>query len=296
MAPIRPEPVQDRMTKCLRKGAEVFDRCFVRLTATWPGRTVLALMIVSLIFSVFPSLDIIVSGLFAGDQGGFPLTQWESLKALRRVSSILTIVIIVTALGAFLLALFVRRPRLLAFSPSGGLFIMLTYALGPGLLVNVWFKQTMGRARPRDIEAFGGNLDFTAAWQISDQCLRNCSFTSGEAASAAAMISLLFVIRKSWRWPVAIILVPLVIVFSLNRIAFGGHFLSDVLLSWLLVLLIMYFLDWLLLRPGRAFHIDEAVFGRFAPKSGILAKPLARLGKQDANGEEGKNPSKKKIN
>ena len=66
------------------------------------------------------------------------------------------------------------------------------------------------------------------------------------------MVSLLFVIRESWRLPVGIVLVPLMIVFSVNRIAFGGHFLSDVLLSWLLVLLIMYFsqLAGVAPRPG----------------------------------------------
>lgn len=295
MAPIKHEPVEDRMTRYLRKSALAFDRCVVHLTGSWPGRTVLALIVVSFVFSIFPSLDLLVSGMFVSDQGGFPLTQWESLKALRLISSVVTIAIIATAFGAFLLALVVRRPRLLAFSPSGALFIMLSYALGPGLLVNVWFKQMMGRARPRDVEAFGGNLDFTAAWQISDQCARNCSFTSGEAASAVAMVSLLFVIRKSWRWPVGIVLVPLMVAFSVNRIAFGGHFLSDVLLSWLLVMLIMYFLNWLLLRPGPAFQIDEAILGRFAPNSGILAKPLARLGKQNSNSKQGKNASKEKI-
>lgn len=295
MKPSRSGPVQDRMTQLLRKGASLFDRLVVHLIASWPGRTLLALILVSLSFAIFPTLDLRVSGLFVGDQGGFPLTQWESLKVLRLASNILTIVIIATALGTILLALLVRRPLFLAFRPSGALFILLSYALGPGLLVNAWLKQSLGRARPRDIEAFGGNLDFTAAWQLTDQCVRNCSFTSGEAASAMAMMSVVFVIPKRWRRPAAVLLGLLVVAFSVNRIAFGGHFLSDVLLSWLLVLLIMFALDRLLLRPGPAFHIDEAILGRFAPQSGQSARLLARLGKQDADGKQRKHTGKEKI-
>ncbi|KQW69527.1 hypothetical protein ASD03_33935 [Ensifer sp. Root127] len=37
-------------------------------------------------------------------------------------------------------------------------------------------------------------------------------------------------------------MIPVVLAFSLNRIAFGAHFLSDVVLAWSLMLWIMLWL------------------------------------------------------
>ena len=56
--------------------------------------------------------------------------------------------------------------------------------LGAGLVVNGILKDDFGRARPRDIEAFGGSSQFTPAFVVSHECDRNCSFSSGDGAGA----------------------------------------------------------------------------------------------------------------
>ena len=112
--------------------------------------------------------------------------------------------------------------------------------MASGFLVNGILKSMWGRARPIQIEAFGGDADFTRAWQVSDNCLSNCSFVSGEASSAAWMVAVVvLMVPAPWRrWAL-----PAVIAYaaalSLNRLAFGGHFLSDILLSWALTGLVV---------------------------------------------------------
>ncbi|MCG2663967.1 phosphatase PAP2 family protein, partial [Brevundimonas sp.] len=111
---------------------------------------------------------------------------------------------------------------------------------GPGLVVNLVLKGLWGRARPVQIDQFGGDAAFTPVWMVSDACQSNCSFVSGEGSSAAWMVGVLLVVTPAkWR-PVVL---PLAVVYafalSMNRLAFGGHFLSDILLSWALTALVM---------------------------------------------------------
>ncbi len=121
-------------------------------------------------------------------------------------------------------------------------------------------KSLWGRARPIQIEAFGGDADFTRAWQVSDQCLSNCSFVSGEGSSAAWMVAVVAVMTPRG---LRSLILPLVgayaMALSINRIAFGGHFLSDILLSWALMALVVAVLARVALAcPKRARQIRRA--------------------------------------
>ncbi|MEO1562350.1 MAG: phosphatase PAP2 family protein [Pseudomonadota bacterium] len=115
-------------------------------------------------------------------------------------------------------------------------FVTLLYILGPGLLVNSVFKEFWGRARPRDVVEFSGNLDFTPVFQISDQCDFNCSFTSGEGAGATAMAISVWVLtnglsdqtlKQRLRYGALI----LALIGIALRVVFGAHFTSDTLFS-----------------------------------------------------------------
>ena len=48
-----------------------------------------------------------------------------------------------------------------------GLFIILSLAVGPGLIVNSALKEHWGRARPREITQFGGVAHYTVPFQPS---------------------------------------------------------------------------------------------------------------------------------
>ena len=89
------------------------------------------------------------------------------------------------------------------------------------------------------VAAFGGGSPYVPIWEITDFCSRNCSFVAGEASSAAWLVGLVVLLPLRWRWPGAAVAAIYAALIGLNRIAFGGHFLSDVLLSFSLTFLVM---------------------------------------------------------
>ena len=58
-------------------------------------------------------------------------------------------------IAVFLAGLVRRRPQ-----PVPGLFLFLSLAVGPGLVVNAIFKDHFGRPRPAEITSFGGDATF----------------------------------------------------------------------------------------------------------------------------------------
>jgi membrane-associated phospholipid phosphatase len=97
-------------------------------------------------------------------------------------------------------------------------------------------KDHWGRARPSQIEAFGGTRQFTPAPLPASQCERNCAFVSGHAALAFSVVSFALLLPSGRRRRFAIAaalgfggLVGVV------RMAAGAHFLSDVVYAGLIV-------------------------------------------------------------
>ena len=115
-------------------------------------------------------------------------------------------------------------------------YLVLVLALGAGLIVNVIFKDHFGRARPRDIEAFGGSSLFTPAFVISDQCARNCSFSSGEGAGGFFALALARVLCRRRAATIAAVVFGSLV--SLARIAVGAHFFSDIVVSFFVMLIV----------------------------------------------------------
>jgi lipid A 4'-phosphatase len=123
-------------------------------------------------------------------------------------------------------------------------FLLLLLALVPGLVVNQVLKEHWGRARPVQLEQFGGSKQFTPAFVLSDQ--GGGSFSSGHVAAAAWLVAVAAVLsgaRSGW----TLAAVGYLFATALARIAAGGHFLSDavtsILLVWLGYLLLRRFLD-----------------------------------------------------
>ncbi|WAP70741.1 glycosyltransferase [Jiella pelagia] len=173
--------------------------------------------------------------MFYRGQLGFAGADDFDLTIVRTFGNWMTIAAVAASILAVLGALVVT-PRPWFMKPSQGLYVLAVYAIGPGLIVNAILKNTIGRARPRNLAEFGGDLDFTPVWQLGGQCVRNCSFSSGEAAAAAAVLALVFVIPRQDRLPLGLGLLAVAAMVSAARIAAGGHFLSDVLISWIIVL------------------------------------------------------------
>jgi membrane-associated phospholipid phosphatase len=124
-------------------------------------------------------------------------------------------------------------------------FLLLSLALGPGLLVNAVLKDHWGRARPAQVEEFGGHQRFTPVLVPADQCARNCSFPAGHPAIGFYLVSFAFLVRDPRQRRLAQgAAIAAGALIGVARMAQGGHFLSDVVFSGLLV----YATSWLLYR------------------------------------------------
>lgn len=212
--------------------------------------------VVFIVFGIWPGLDLWVSGLFFASKtgfDGFASGIWNQLRlAVWRVSEI----VLALSILAYLAQRIASFPLLRATRHLSG-FTAALYLLGPGLLVDVLLKPLWGRARPAQVTDFGGSLAFTPPHVLSHQCTSNCSFVAGEMAGAVALAVVLFLVVDRMKGRITlsqqriaqglILLVPLFV--GVQRIAAGRHFLSDVLLSTIFVLLCAVLLKVLILQP-----------------------------------------------
>lgn len=192
----------------------------------------------SVYFLMFPDVDIAVSRLFYRPDAGFTLAANGVLRGLRKSSTFVMVLMLLGAAGRIVWRL--NRGQTVRVRMRRLVFAVAALAVGPGLVVNLVFKDLWGRARPVQTDLFGGTNAFTPVWAPSDACESNCSFVSGEGSGAAWMVGAAMVLTPvAWR-PWAL---PLMAVYgfalSMNRLAFGGHYLSDILLSWALTAVVM---------------------------------------------------------
>jgi membrane-associated PAP2 superfamily phosphatase len=168
--------------------------------------------------------------------------------------------ILLYAMAAIVVFLIIFGASVKRFRPFlvYGLFMLVSYLIGPGLIVNVLFKGNndlgfyIGWSRPRPDETtfFGGTADFYRIWEpafldgLNDT---NSSFPSGHVTVGAIFIVIFlafnnvdFIARifgEKTRAKVAIInlikysglvaAIVLGIIFSISRISAGRHFASD---------------------------------------------------------------------
>jgi membrane-associated PAP2 superfamily phosphatase len=201
-------------------------------------QAIVFIALVSLLFLTFPAIDPWFSGLFYEPGAGFPMSHLGAFTGLRALGDWLVKATVVVLIAALVLKL-ARPARPSPVAPNDILFLLSTLAIGPGLVVNLLFKENWGRPRPSTIELFGGDAPFVPIWRMSDHCLSNCSFVSGEASAAVWLVAVSIVFPPRWRSHAFRVLLVLAVLLSLNRIAFGRHFLSDTLIAWGLTLLIM---------------------------------------------------------
>src|SRR5271154_5111197 len=151
-----------------------------------------AVLVASLmLFWLVPGVDLFVSGLFYDPQHGFTLAAWPPLRALEgSIRWVTWTILIIAAIGAAWLRL-TGRP-LWRLDRNALIFLVAALAIGPGILVNTVLKDHWGRARPYQVEAFGGELQFNPAPLPADQCQRNCSFVSGHAALGFSLVGFAF--------------------------------------------------------------------------------------------------------
>lgn len=237
---------------------------------------------VHLVFAIWPGIDLAVARAFLRPDGGFLLTGQAWAESLRNLIWNAGITLLWLSL-LMLAATLVRGPAAQTPVRLWGFSVAL-FLLGPGLLVNGILKQFWGRARPADVDLFGGTRAFTPPFEMADQCLRNCSFVSGEAAAAAVLGVVAFVWLWLWRGRAGagrtLALAGLSALFALTaglRLANGRHFLSDVVFAGLFMLILgrLLFLGFGLDRLAGPLSL-RAVLGDLAGAGGRLWRLVTR--------------------
>ena len=180
-----------------------------------------------LLFLFYPGLDIYFSDLFfIGNQ--FISEKYTIIKVLRVYLKNLMIIIPIISLIILCTNYINKIQNVRKLINQRTKFALIGLVIGPilgcGIIANLYFKDTWGRARPVHVEEFGGNKIFSSAFLKSDQCEKNCSWISGETSAA-------------FSFTVGTILLKNPIFFLLNlilgffvffcRLSMGGHFFSD---------------------------------------------------------------------
>lgn len=179
-----------------------------------------------ILLTLFPSIDLTVSGFFYTPAEGFYLRDISFNQFIHSAFARIHLL----WLAFFIVGLVYCWKKKLKAKQKIFLFLIVTMIIGPGLLVNVLIKDnSIGRARPVQIEEFGGQNTFTPVFVYSGQCQKNCSFVSGHSSIGFYAIVLGWIFRnRRWFWAGF----SLGAIISISRIMEGAHFLSDTVFAF----------------------------------------------------------------
>jgi membrane-associated PAP2 superfamily phosphatase len=197
---------------------------------------VVALAVVGLAFGLWPELDIAATRLVF-EYTGF----WGTSIAARDARDVLRLMPywLLGGLAGLWLARRWRVAKLPAPTSYALVFLIGSLILGPGLIVNLGLKDHSHRPRPVHVQEFGGDQEFRPWWRFDGACHKNCAFASGEAASGFWMLAPALIAPPPWRGLAVAGALVYGFVTSALRVAFGGHFLSDVLFGGLISALVV---------------------------------------------------------
>ena len=208
------------------------------------------MLALSIIFFLFPNIDITVSGLFFGKEGSFLASEqdWFIYFIRKMILPLLVLLVFFIPIAAAVKQ-YIYGEKILDRPLRDWVFLFSCLIFSTGLVVNLIFKSFWGRARPNDTLIFGGEMPFTIPWLNVDYCEANCSFVSGDVSFFTLSLAVLLIFNKQ-TWNIFAYIG--IILISLIRIMEGDHFLSDTIMSYL----ITYFLIRLLYDLFKYFPDD----------------------------------------
>src|SRR5277367_4863719 len=216
-------------------------------------------LVIGLLFGIYPELDLKLSALFYdASTKSFPL-KLNALAAIARdLAMWISWALALPAIAALVIKL-LRPDRPLLMSGRAIVFLLVTLLLSAGLLTNLGFKSYWGRPRPVAVTQFNGPQPFVPWWDPRGSCGRNCSFFSGEGATAFWTFAPAALAPPPWR-PLAYAAATLFgVTTSVLRIAFGGHFFTDVATAGLVTFLVIWLAYGYIYRWRRTRLTDEGI-------------------------------------
>jgi membrane-associated PAP2 superfamily phosphatase len=224
-------------------------------------------LVIGLVFGIYPELDLKLASLFFDPQTKtFPLKLEGWANFARDAAMWIAWAFALPSIVALVVKL-IRPDRPLMVSGRAIVFLLATLALSAGVLTNLTFKTYWGRPRPVVVIQFAGDQQFVPWWDPRGGCGRNCSFISGEGATAFWTLAPAALAPPAWR-PLAYAGATLFgAVTSGLRMAFGGHFFTDVAIAGLVTVLVIW-LAYAMIYRWRATRLSDdaidAALTRFA--------------------------------
>jgi membrane-associated PAP2 superfamily phosphatase len=185
-------------------------------------------------------LDLAAGDLFRAPCCSWPMAERPFWSFVYRYGVLGGVLLAAAALVTFTLSYWFPA-RLLAWRRPA-LFLVLVATLGPGLVVNVGFKDHWGRPRPREVLELGGTERFLPVW-VKGNDPQAKSFPCGHC-SMGFYLGVPWLVLKRRRRGLGLAFLAAGLAWGLTlgaaRMMAGGHFLSDVLWSggmvWLVAL------------------------------------------------------------
>jgi membrane-associated PAP2 superfamily phosphatase len=230
-------------------------------------------VVIGLLFGIYPELDLKLAALFydAATQT-FPLKLNSIASFARDAAMWIAWAFALPAIAAIVVKLvWPERPMLIG--GRAAVFLLVTIILSAGVLTNLTFKSYWGRPRPVVVTQFHGDQEFVPWWDPRGTCGRNCSFFSGEGATAFWTYAPAALMPPAWR-PLAYAAATLFgVTTSVLRMAFGGHFFTDVAAAGLVSFLVIWLAYAWIYRWPATRMTDAQVEAGLAR----LASPWSRL-------------------
>ena len=188
------------------------------------------------LFSVWPQIDQWVASLLIGPEG-FLLAYHPVLFGLREGLKVLWAAIPITLVLAVVTRLLLGK----SWRNRNGrslIALLAVLIIGPGVIVNLGFKEYWGRARPYQTVLAGRDQPFTPVLRPASACETNCSFPSGDVAIATFTLCFSWLLHGRRQRIMRGVSYTLILVTACQRLAVGAHFLSDVIFAFLLTLIV----------------------------------------------------------
>jgi lipid A 4'-phosphatase len=220
----------------------------------------LAFLLFTCLFIFAPQIDIWTSGFFYKDGAHFPSNDFWFVKVIYDGTPWFGRMMLLIAIAISLLAI-VLPSKISRRHWRRACAMIAVLVFGLGLLVHAVLKDGMGRPRPRDLQIFAGTTSYVPVFTHSQFCASNCSFVSGHAAVGFSLMSLgMFSVRRRRQFWLMVGLLSGGVIGAV-RIAQGGHFLSDVVFSFLAIWLSHLFVRalWLRFRARQLYKAQNFV-------------------------------------
>ena len=214
---------------------------------------------IGLLFGIDSELDLKLAALFYdASSHSFPLKSNGIAEVARDAAMWIAWGLALPAIISLVVKL-ARPDRPLLMSGRAVVFLLFTLVLSAGVLTNLTFKSYWGRPRPITVTQFSGDQTFVPWWDPRGHCARNCSFFSGEGATAFWTYAPAALAPPAWR-PLAYAAATLFgVTTSLLRMAFGGHFFTDVAAAGLVTFLVIWLAHGYIYRWPSTRLSDEGV-------------------------------------